>query len=328
MEGIELTLACGRYDRTWALMDGRVRPESVRLTVVPLEPEECFWRMLRNEEFDAAEMSLGSYAMLKGRGDDRFVAIPAFLSRSFRHSSLYVRADSPIDDAKALAGRRIGVPEYQMTAAVWVRGFLSHDMGVDLSGVTWCTGGLHQPGRVEREPLELSADVRVEPVPAGATLSQALAEGSIDALTAPRAPAGLRSGRVRRLFPDYRERELDYFRRTGIFPIMHLVVVRAAVLDRWPWVAQSLYKALRAAKELALDGLADAPALRYTMPFLLAALDEQERVFGADPWPYGVEPNRATLATFLTYLEEQGLLASPLDVDDLFAPSTRAESLI
>lgn len=328
MEAVDLTIACGRYDRTWPLIDGRVRPEGVRLTVVPLDAEECFWRMIRYEEFDVAEMSLASFAMLRARGDDRFVGVPAFLSRSFRHSSLYVRADSPVTDPKDLAGCRIGVPEYQMTAAVWVRGMLSHDLDVDLSDVVWCTGGLQQPGRVEREPLELSSPVRVRPIPADTTLSAALLDGSVDALMAPRPPAGLRAGTVRRLFPDYRDRELDYFERTGIFPIMHLVVVRSAVLERRPWLAQSLNKAFRAAKDVALAGLADAPALRYTMPFLVSALEEQERVFGTDAWPYGVEANRGTLTTFLSYLDEQGLLAGPLDVDDLFAPSTRVESLI
>lgn len=328
MTDLDLTLACGRYDRTWPLLDGRVRPEGIDLTVVPLEPEECFWRMLRYSEFDAAEMSLASYTLLRSKGDDRFVAIPAFLSRSFRHSSIYLPADSPIREPGELAGRRIGVPEYQMTASVWTRGMLADDLAVDIDDVTWCTGGLEQPGRVEREPLVLPDTIRVEPIGSDRTLSEMLADGSIDALMAPRVPSVFRSGAARRLFPDYAMRERDYFSRTGIFPIMHLVVIRAEILASRPWVAQSLFKALRQSKEIGLAGVADAPALRYAIPFLLAALEDQEELFGADPWPYGIGPNRATLETFVSYLEHQGLLSAPVRIDDLFAPSTAVESRI
>lgn len=328
MADLDLTLACGRYDRTWPLLDGRVRPEGIRLTVVPLEPEECFWRMLRYQEFDAAEMSLASYTLLRSKGDRRFVAIPAFLSRSFRHSSIYLPNASPIREPADLAGARIGVPEYQMTASVWTRGMLTEDMAVDVSDVTWCTGGLEQPGRVEREPLQLPERIHVQPIPTDATLSTLLADGSIDALMAPRVPSAFRRGAARRLFPDYAARERDYFARTGIFPIMHLVVIRAELLERRPWAAQSLFKAMNAAKDVGTCGVADAPALRYTMPFLLAALEEQEQLFGADPWPYGIEANRPTLQTFVSYLQHQGLLAAPIHVDDLFARSTAVESRI
>jgi 4,5-dihydroxyphthalate decarboxylase len=328
MSRLDITLACGRYDRVWPLVDGRVRPEGVDLNVIPLEPEELFWRMINHAEFDVAEMSLASYAVAKAAGDTRFVGIPVFLSRSFRHSSLYVREDSPVTGPAGLAGLRIGVPEYQMTAAVWTRGLLRHDFGVDLPSITWRTGGLEQPGRVERQALTLPDWVRIDPVPG--TLSQALLDGEIDALMAPRVPSVFRreGGGVRRLFPDYAEREAEYYRRTGIFPIMHMVVVRADVAQAHPWVVRSLYKAFAEAKTMALAGLADAPALRYTMPFLLDALERQQEVFGADPWPYGLTPNRAALEVFADYLLEQGLTPHRIDVNDLFAPSTLIESRV
>lgn len=330
MARLDLTLACGRYDRVAPLADGRVAAEGIDLNLVSLEPEECFWRMLRFEEFDAAEMSLGSYCMLRARGEQRFVAIPAFLSRSFRHSTIYVREGSGIDGPADLAGRRVGVPEYQMTASVWTRGMLADDHGVDLDSITWCTGGMEQPGRVERQKLVVPDRVRIEPIDAASTLSSALLDGEIDALMAPRIPSAFThgGGRVRRMFPDYADRELDYYRRTGIFPIMHLVVIRADVAAAHPWVAQSLYKALTLAKSVAIEGIAQAPALRYTMPFLLDAWERQVEVFGADPWPYGVAANRPQLETFSRYLSEQGIVEKAVAVDDLFAASTLIDSRI
>ncbi|GAA5143530.1 ABC transporter substrate-binding protein [Nocardioides marinquilinus] len=330
---VPLTLACGRYDRVQALTDGRVQPEGVDLTVVHLEPEECFWRMLRHAEFDAAEMSLASYAIAVANGDDRFVGVPAFLSRSFRHSSMYVRDDGSVTEPADLAGRAIGVPEYQMTASVWTRGLLRHQLGVDLDGVTWRTGGLEQPGRTERQRLSLPDHVTVEPLPSDTTLTAALLDGTIDMIMAPRVPSAFRrpgSG-LRRLLPDYAERELAYYAETGLFPIMHLVVVRRDVAERLPWLPRSLEKALTQAKRLATDGVADLPALRYTMPFLLDALERQQAVFGDDPWPYGVEANRPALETFLGYLAEQGLFGTagtPPTVEALFAPSTLDASRI
>lgn len=330
MGAVSVTFACGRYDRVQALTDGRVRVEGCDLNVIHLDPEECFWRMLRHEEFDAAEMSLASYAMLLGRGDDRFVGIPVFLSRSFRHSAIWVRADGPVTSPADLNGGRIGVPEYQMTASVWVRGLLQHELGVDVAGVTWCTGGLDQPGRVERQPLQAPPWLRIEAVPQDRTLVQELLDGHLDALTAPRVPAEFRRSdtKLRRLLPDYKDRELEYFLRTGIFPIMHLVVVRRELVGRLPWLPAALTKGLRQAKDIALEGLLDAPALRYTVPFLLAALEEQRAVFGDDPWPYGLAPNRHTLEVFLGHLQEQGLLAQDMAPETLFAPSSLSEARI
>jgi 4,5-dihydroxyphthalate decarboxylase len=323
-----MTLACGNYDRVWPLADRRVRPEGIELNLVTLEPEECFWRMINHAEFDAAEMSLASYTIAKAGGDDRFVGVPVFLSRSFRHSTIYLPEGSDIADAADLAGKRIGVPEYQMTASVWTRALLQHDFGVDPGGIVWCTGGLEQAGRTERQALRLPDRIRVEPVKG--TLSEALLSGEIDALMAPRVPSVFRTpgAGVRRLWPDYAAREAEYFGRTGIFPIMHMLVIRSDVHRAHPWAARSLYKAFSEAKRIALTGLADAPALRYTMPFLLDAMERQHEVFGADPWPYGLAANRPTLDEFAGYLVEQGLVAEAPDMAELFAPSTRDESRI
>lgn len=335
MGRVALTLACGAYDRTTPLGDGRVTAQGIDLTVLYLQPEECFFRMVRHGEFDVAEMSLSTYVMLRARGDERFVGIPVPLSRSFRHNALYVRRDGAlrgrVGSPHDLAGRRIGVPEYQMTASVWTRGLVAHDLGVDLDAVTWVTGGLEQPGRVEREPLRLTRPIAVEPLPADRTLTQALLDGEIDALMAPRVPSAFRrgpNGPLRRLLPDYAARELAAYRATGVFPIMHVVVLRADVHERLPWAARSLTAAFGDAKRLAVEGAADTPALPVTMPFLLAALEAQAEVFGPDPWPYGLEPNRATLDAFLDLMREQGLLEGPLTPDDLFAPSTLEQSKI
>lgn len=326
---VSLTLACGPYDRTAALADGRVRAEGMFLNVLQLEPEEIFWRMMRHAEFDVSEMSLSSFAMAVSRGDDRFVGLPVFLSRSFRHSSLYVRSDSDLTDPGALRGARIGVPEYQMTAAVWVRGLLADEYGLTARDATWVTGGLEQPGRAERQALELPGDISVERLSEG-TLTAALLAGEVDALMAPRVPKAFRANdpRLRRVFPDYPQRELEYHRRTGLFPPMHLVVVRHDVAQRHPWVAQSLTKAFTRAKDLVLAGIEDAPALRWSLPFLLDAVERSRAEFGDDPWPYGLEANRSTLEVFLRYMGEQGLLARSLAPDELFAPTTHVESRV
>jgi 4,5-dihydroxyphthalate decarboxylase len=327
---LSLTFASGRYDRVAPLADGRVTVEGCDLRMITLDPEECFWRMLQGEEFDAAEMSLGSYCMLRARGDDRFVGIPAFLSRSFRHNAIYIRDDGSITDPAQLAGRAIGVPEYQMTAAVWIRGILAHELGVDLGAVRWRTGGLEQPGRIERQPLQLPPGFDVAPVPADRTLVDELLDGAVDAITAPRAPRRFRTpgGGITRLLPDYAAREAASYDQTKIFPIMHMVVVRRELADAEPWLPTSLYKALRVAKSVALDGLADLPALAYSIPFLLAALEDGYARFGDDPWPYGIDANRHVLDAFVGLMQEQGLLAGPLDIDDLFHPGTRRESRI
>lgn len=323
MTDIRLTLACGPYDRIAGLADGRVRAQGIDLNVVQLEPEEIFWRMLRHNEFDVSEMSFSSFTIAHSKGDRRLVGVPVFLSRSFRHSTIYLRADSDIRDASDLAGRRVGVPEYQMTASVWTRGLLKDEYGIDAGDITWITGGMEQPGRAERQPLSLPDHIRTERV-VDTTLVQALIDGTVDALMAPRVPKVFRQSDapIRRLWPDYAERERDYFARTGLFPIMHMLAIRTDVFERNPWIAQELAKAFAAAKDLAIGGAEDAPALRWTLPFMLDALEKDRDLFGGDPWPYGLEENRHAIEVFIRYLREQGLVHIEQQPEDLFAPST------
>jgi 4,5-dihydroxyphthalate decarboxylase len=324
MAKLRLTLGCWSYDRTRALLDERVRPDGIDLNYLNIPVEETFFRMLRHKEFDAAEMSLSSYVMSLFQPEPPFVAIPAFTSRFFRHSCIYVHAASGITEPKDLVGKRVGTPEYQMTAAVWIRGILSEDHGVPVSSVVYVTGGEEEPGRPEKLPLDLPPDIRVERIGADETLSSMLARGDIDALYTARMPSSFRSGNgtVRRLFEEFPAVERDYFRRTGIFPIMHTVVIRREVYERDPWVAQSLYKAFLAAQREAYADLAETAALKTMLPWLPAHVEETRREMGDDFWPYGLERNVRTLATFVRYSYEQGLAKRLLEPAQLFAPET------
>lgn len=321
---LRLSLACGDYDRHRGLWDGSVRPEGIELAVLRLSPEEIFWRQVRHADFDVSEMSLGNYLIERSRGVERFVAIPVFPSRAFRHNSLFVNVNAGVERPEDLRGKRVGVPEYAMTAAIWVRGLLLHDYGVRPEEITWVTGGLLRPGREERMELRLPPGVRVEAAPPGATLDQLLEGGEIAALTAPRLPPAFERGspRVRRLFPDYPRVELDWYRRTGLIPLMHTVVIKAEVYRQHPWVAPTLVRAFEEAKAQAWQGLRETIALRAMLPTLMAAVEEAVRVFGPDPWPNGVEPNRAALRALLDFSAEQGLLARPLEIGEVFAPNT------
>jgi 4,5-dihydroxyphthalate decarboxylase len=324
VSNLRLTLACWNYDRTRALVDQRVATDGIDLTCLNLPVEETFFRMLRHREFDAAEMSLSSYVLSLFQPDRPFVAIPVFTSRSFRHSCIYVHRESGIDEPKDLIGKRVGAAEYQLTAVVWIRGILSDDYGVPINSVVYVTGGQEEPGRAEKVPLDLPSDIRVERIGPEQTLASMLARGDIDALYTPRMPSTFRSGdgRVKRLFENFRTVELDYFRRTRIFPIMHTVVVRRDVYERDRWVAQSLFKAFRAAQQDTYQDLSETAALKTMLPWLTAHVEETRREMGDDFWPYGIQPNRHTLATFLRYSHEQGLAKSVLEPDDLFAPET------
>ena len=323
MSKLKLTFACWNYDRTRALLDGRVRPDGIDLNYLDMPVEETFFRMLRHKEFDIAEMSLSSYVMSLCRPNPPFIAIPAFPSRLFRHSCIYVHAGSGITEPRHLIGRRIGNPEYQMTAPVWIRGILADEYDVPVTSAVYVTGGEEEPGRPEKLALELPPGIRVERIGPDQTLSSMLARGDIDALYTARTPSSFRAGgQVQRLFEDFHAVERDYFRRTGIFPIMHTVVVRRDVYDRHPWVAQSLYKAFRAAQRETYDDLSQTAALKTMLPWLIAHVEETRREMGDDFWPYGVEPNRRALTTFLRYSHEQGLATTRLEPEQLFAPET------
>jgi 4,5-dihydroxyphthalate decarboxylase len=320
---LKLTLACWNYDRTRALKDGSVQPDGIDLNYLELPVEETFFRMLRNREFDVAEMSLSSYTVSLFREPRPFIAIPIFPSRLFRHSSIYINANSGIREPRDLVGKRIGVPEYQMTAPVWIRGILSEQYGIPVDSVTYFTGGEEEPGRSEKIKLDLPANIKVQPIGDTQTLSQMLLDGEIDALHTARMPSTFSvqgHGPVKRLFPNYKEVEQDYFRKTGIFPIMHTVAIRRDVYEQNRWVAQSLYKAFAEAQRRTYQDLYVTAALKAMLPWLTAHVEETRALMGEAFWPYGFERNRATLATFLRYHYEGGLSKRLLQPEELFAP--------
>ncbi|MPY90008.1 MAG: ABC transporter substrate-binding protein [Luteitalea sp.] len=322
MSKTELTMACWNYDRTRALLEGRVQPDGIDLNYLALPVEETFFRMLRHREFDAAEMSLSSYVVSLFEPERPFIAIPVFPSRVFRHSCIYVNAASGIAEPVDLVGKKVGSPEYQMTAVVWIRGILSDEYSVAVNSVTYYTGGEEEPGRPEKLKLQLPPDIRIERIGPTQTLSSMLARGEIDALYTARTPSSFGRGQVKRLFHDFVSVERDYFRRTGIFPIMHTVVIRREVYERSPWVAQSLYKAFSVAQRETYTDLQETAALKAMLPWLISHVEETRREMGEDFWPYGFERNRRVLETFLRYSYEQGLSKQRLEPHQLFAPET------
>ena len=330
MSRLPLTFGCWNYDRTRALADGSVVPDGIDLNYLDMPVEETFFRMLRHREFDVAEMSLSSYCVTLRRDPPPFVAIPVFPSRCFRHSSIFVNAASGIRAPRDLVGRRVGCPEYQMTAPVWIRGILSEHYGVPVDSVTYVTGGEEQPGRSEKIALDLPPAIRVERIGPGETLAQMLRDGAIDALYTARAPSTFRAGdgRVLRLFPDFVDVERAYYRQTGIFPIMHVVAIRRDVYEAHRWIAQSLVKAFGQAQRRTYDDLNETAASKAMLPWLPAHVEEATALMGEDWWPYGLARNRDTLATFLRYSHEQGLARRLLAPEDLFAPETHESFVI
>jgi 4,5-dihydroxyphthalate decarboxylase len=325
MAALQIDLACGDYDIVRPVRDGIVRAEGIEINFVTInKPPEVHWRMGVNKEFDAAEMSFGSFVAGKARGEFPFIGIPAFVYRKFRHACAYVNVKAGIDKPEDLNGKRVGVPEWQMTATVWLRGFLQDDHGVRLQDVFWLTGGLESSGRKEKVPLQLPPDIRVEAIAEGKNLSAMLVDGEVDALMTAQVPEPYvkRVPEVRRLFANPREAERNHFQRTGIFPIMHVMVIREDFHKRHPWVAQSLYKALLEAKTHCIETLYKNDSLHSALPWAGHYVDEIRQLMGHDYWPYGVEPNRKTLETFLRYSQEQGLSKRIMDVDELFAQET------
>jgi 4,5-dihydroxyphthalate decarboxylase len=324
MAKLRLTMACWDYDRTRALMEDRIPVDGIELTCLNLPVEETFFRMLRHQEFDIAELSLSSYTLSLFREPPPFIAIPVFPSRCFRHSCIYVHAQAGIEKPKDLIGKRVGNPEYQMTATVWIRGTLSDEYQVPVTSVRYFTGGEEEPGRPEKLALSLPPEVCIQPIAATQTLSQALESGEIDALYTARAPStfGNGSGRVRRLFSDYHTVERDYYSKTRIFPIMHTIAIRREIYERHPWVAQSLYKAFLVAQREVYADLVETAALKFMLPWLHEHVEQTRQIMGPDFWPYGLQPNLPTLATFLRYHYEQGLSQRQLMPQELFAPET------
>lgn len=321
---IELSIAMGDYDRTRAIFDGRVQVDGVDPVCMLLSPEEMFFRAFRHHDFDVSELSLSSYCVALARGDPHYIAIPVFLSRAFRHTSIYIRKDRGINEPQDLAGKKIGIAEYQQSANVWIRGVLEQDYGVRPADIHWVQGGMDTPGRPEKLALDLPADVRIESAPAGATLNEMLAEGDIDGFIGPRWPRCFDEGHpeIGRLFTDSIAVATEHFKRTGFFPIMHLVGVRRSLANDHPWLPSALLKAFTQAKDIAIEALTDTSATKVTMPFVEDNLSAVTELMGRNFWPYGVDNNATTLAAFCEMHFQQGLSARRLTVDELFHPST------
>jgi len=321
MSKIKLTLACWDYDRTRPIIDGRVQAEGVDLEIKVMRPRETFPRMLEHKEFEVSELSLGSYVSLIGRGTCPFVAVPIALSKIFRHSCIYVRTDAGIRTPQDLRGKRVGTTQLGSTATIFMNGMLKHEYGVGLEDIQWFIGGMTTPTQRPLIPLKLPDKVKVEFLPPERTLEGMLEHGDLDALLAIFIPSIFEKGwpRIARLFPNYYEVEQDYHRRTGIFPIMHTVVLRDDIYRDHPWVARSIYKAFCEARDLAVEGLYDTDALRLSLPWLIHHVEETWRVLGKDFWSYGLEPNRPALKAIGEYVYEQGLSPRVVSPDELFA---------
>ena len=323
MPKLPLTFACGPYDRMEALDRGIVQPEGIDLRYIAIQsPPEIFARMIKSRSFDAAEMSMAHYFISRLRGEFPYIAIPVFPSRVFRHGYIYINRNAGIASAKELEGRRVGVQEYRQTAGVWIRGILRHEFGVDLETIRWVEGGVNTPRPPDTDmDLRPVRDIDIEIIPGDRTLNDMLEAGEIDAYFGARRPDALDRGRnVARLFPNYRELEKDYYRRTGFHPIMHTVVIREELFREHPWIAEALFKACEESKAWALRQMRFSGAQRLMLPWLYDEIAEMDALMGSNTWSYGVEPNRATLEAFMQYLVEQHFLEKAAPVDEMFAP--------
>ena len=324
MGKLNISLACCDYDRCRALFDGRVQIEGCEVAATALEPEEAFHRAFKFQEFDVSELSLSSYTNTLAKGENDYVAIPAFVSRLFRHSGIYIRTDRGIRTPADLKGKTIGLPEYQITANVWIRGVLQDEYGVAPGDVHWRQGGQEEPGRDERTPIRLPPGIDLQPIPHDRSVSQMLESGELDGMIGARAPSCLERGapNVARMFPDFRTVEQDYFARTRIFPIMQVIGIRRTLVEQHPWLAVNVFKAFIKAKAQAWYELGQIGHLFNSLPWGVDEFQKTRKLMGDDYWPYGLEANRHVLEAFTRYHFEQGLSARRLRPEDLFHPAT------
>ena len=321
MKKVALTAALADYDHVRDLALGRVQPDGIELTCLTLPVEEIFFRFIVYREWEVSEISLAKYVSLTAQGDESYWALPVFPSRVFRHSSIFVRTDGPVHSIPDLAGKHVGLPEWAQTAAVYSRGFLQHQYGVDLASIQWVQAGVNQAGRIEKVEIELPAGVKLTRRP-DKSLNEMLLSGEIDAALAARPPDAFvnRDGRIRRLFPNFRDLEEDYYRSTGIFPIMHTVAVRRDVLQSHPWVPRNLFKAFEEAKRRSVARALESSVSLFPIPWGHHYAEHGLELFGKDYFPYGIEENRTTLTAFLRYACEQGVCKRLLDIEELFPP--------
>jgi 4,5-dihydroxyphthalate decarboxylase len=321
MSKLRITVACAAYDRTWPLLGGQVPIEGCEANFFPIDPSEAFRRAYSTQDFDVTELSCSSHILTTARGDAPYIAVPAFVSRVFRHSAFYIRTDRGIRSAADLRGRRVGVTEYQMTAGLWARGLLSDEYEVPSSEIQWRSGGMDAPGLTERTPIRLPSEIDLQPIAAGKTLSGMLETGELDALIAARAPRCFVQGaaHVDRLFPDFRAAEEDYYRRTRLFPIMHLVGIRRSLVEANPWLAASVMKAFHQAKAIALREIEDVGISRASLPWLQADVARAKAIMGPDIWPYGYKANQREIEAMLRWSKAQGLSHRLVSAQELFA---------
>jgi 4,5-dihydroxyphthalate decarboxylase len=324
MPNLNLSVAIGDYDRNRPLIDGEVAIDGVSPVFMRLAPEEIFFRAFRHVEFDVCELSLSSFAIKTARGDCPYVGVPAFVSRAFRHTAIFIRTDRGIESPADLKGKRIGLPEYQLTACVWARAILEADHGVKASDIVWVRGGLEEPGRLEKIPVELPDTIRVEIAPSDRSLNTMLEAGEIDGFIGPRSPSSFEKGNplLRRLFADSVGAATDYYRRTQVFPIMHIIGVRRALVEQHGWLPATLLKAFEEAKLRALAKLNDTSATKVMLPFVEEQLAAARTLMGPDFWTYGIEANRHVLDMFLDHHHRQGLSQRRLCIEELFPAST------
>jgi 4,5-dihydroxyphthalate decarboxylase len=323
MADVPVTIACGNYDRTRAIRDGRVKVEGCDVTYLPMYPEEIFHRAFKFQEFDISEISFSSFIRTVANGTSAYIGIPAFVSRIFRHSGIYIRKGAGIEKPEDLRGKRIGVPEYQITAVVWMRGMMQHEYGVKPAEIHWFSGGQEQAGREERTPLKPIPGLDLKTIPHDKTLVGMLRDGELDALFTARGPSSFLAGEphITRLFPNTRQAEQAYYKKTGLFPIMHLVGIRRTLVEKYPWLPTSVYKAFCEAKALAMIDLRDVNALMVTLPWLEAETRETSAIMGDDFWKYGIAENLPQIEALTQYIYEQGLADRKVKVEELFHPS-------
>ena len=321
---LQLSFACvDNYDRTRPLLDGTVKPEGIVLQSQAEGPGALFRQVAQQTDFDVSEMSTSTFMILTSRGDDRYVGIPVYPSRNFRHGYVFINRNSGISRPEDLAGKRVGMVEYQTTAALWQRIFLQDDYGIGAQQIEWSEGGLNTPDEPERFHVDMPSDIHLSRIGPGETLSQMLEEGKLDALIGPAEPECFRrAAHIERLFPDYRSVEKDYYKRSGFFPIMHLVVIRREIYQEHPWVAQSLFDAFQSALASQLERIRNTSVLAISLPWLMSDLEEIDEVFGGEHWPYGIAKNKALLERMTQASFEQGLSSRKLEVEELFAEET------
>lgn len=329
MTKVEITIATWDYDRVRPLMDGRVKVEGCEINYIVVPPEECFHRAWNNQDFDVTEIGLSGYIIGTSRGqgiggNSPYVAIPVFLSRSFRVSGIYIRTDRGIETPEDLTGKKVGIPEYQITAAVWSRGFLSDEYGVRAEDLNWYQGGMDDPGRKDKWPNNLPEGFPLYHLTGEQTINGMLASGELDAFIGPRTPKTYRDGKtpIRRLFENFEDVEKDYYRKTNIFPIMHPLGIRRSLYEKHPWIALNLYLAFEAAKKISQAEMLETAALKIGHPWIVSATQAAQSVMGPDIFPYGVAASRQTLEAAIRYSTEQYMAVRPITIAEMFPPNT------